>query len=139
MSEFKQPQSLKRSSKAFFALFEPLGEAWLCVSRSMVVRGSKSSQVLRASLGLTRALIVCVHSKRLPGSKCRHWAHACRSDPHFEHCPVSEQACATVNSFPHRAQRTTWRNPGMFGARGSRTRPRGSPECCCGFGADGPP
>ncbi len=70
----RQPQTrasenyLKRSSKALRALE---GAADF-VSRSTVVRGSKSAQVLRASLGETRVGTGLWHSNGAPVSK---WTH----------------------------------------------------------------
>ena len=64
-------QKLKRSSNAFRAsLFRGV-----VVSRSTVVRGAKSAHALRVFLGLTRSVIGCMHSNRLPGSNEAHCAH----------------------------------------------------------------
>ena len=62
---------MNRSSNAFFALFVgpeglPLLLAGVLVWRSTVVRGENSAQLLRSSLGATRAGIraFSVHSQR---------------------------------------------------------------------------
>lgn len=60
-------QNLKRSSKAFRAL-EPPAAGWDPVSRSTLIRGANSEQVLATSFGLTRAGMVWRHSKRAPES-----------------------------------------------------------------------
>jgi len=110
---------LKRSSKAWRALgpLPPLGPEDF-VSRSTVVRGSKSAQVLSASFGEIRAGTGFWHSKAALESKFAHCAHACRNDPHFEQVPSGLQAVATVNSLPQRAHRTTSRKPGMLNVFG---------------------
>ena len=75
------PQNLNRSSKACCALTGPAaGVEPVC--RSKVVRGAKRAHVLRASLGLTRAGIACMHSNVDPGSNETHCTQACRSAPH---------------------------------------------------------
>jgi hypothetical protein len=75
-----------------------------------------SEQSLRLSFGEILAGIGWLHSKRLAGSKCSHCLHACRSNPHFGHCPTGcERFCS---SAPHSAQRETVRVPGMLMGRG---------------------
>ena len=68
-----------------------------------------------------------MHSKRHEGSKCSHCLQACRSNPHFGHCPTGSVRCSS--SAPHSAQRETVRVPGMFIGRG--------PKVFSFFGADG--
>ena len=107
-------QNLNRSSNAFRAsvgAVEP-------VSRSTRTVGWKRSQVLRTSLGDTRAAIFCRHSKRAPLSNDSQWMQAHRSTPQRPH----RESCATVAlmTLPQRVQRIVCLNPGMFGARNSR-------------------
>src|ERR1700676_1557121 len=86
-----------------------------------------NEQSLRLSLGEIRTGIGWLHLKRLDGSKCSHCLQACRSNPHFGHCPTgSVRFCS---SAPHSAQRETVRVPGMFIGRG--------PNVFSFFGADG--
>ena len=87
------------------------------VSRSMLTRGENSAQVFRASLGLMRRAIACVHSKRAPASKDTQCTHACRSTPHFAQWVSA--AISALCRCPQRAQRNTSRKPGMLGTRGS--------------------
>src|SRR5207237_6245945 len=103
---------------AFLALVCPPGEDADFVSRSTVVRGSKNVQVLRASLGETRAGIGFWHSKAALESKCAHCAQLWRSDWQRGHCPVALDAAATVSSLPQRAHFTTSRKPGMLNVFG---------------------
>jgi len=104
------------------------------VSFSRVTRISKSAHSFRASFFAMRSLIGCMHSKRLPGSKCVHCLHECNSNPHFGHCPSPELAapCSTV---PHCAQRETTRVPGRFTGFGPRAwSQRGGPLLRSGGG-----
>jgi hypothetical protein len=79
----------------------------LVVSLSTVVLDWNKVQLFRAFLGAMRAGIVCMHSKRLPGSNDAHWEQARRSVPHFRH-RLSELT-SSVWAAPHWEQRTTWR------------------------------
>ena len=122
-------QKLKRSSKAFLASLV----RGVVVSRSTVVLAVNSVQPFRAFLGVTRSGIACMHSNRLPGSNDVHWAQAWRSMPQRvqrELNPISSAA-----KWPHWAQRTTWRNPGMLMLFGASCEIRRVPAGAPGSGA----
>ena len=104
------------------------------------VRAVKNGHSLATSFGETRAVMVCVHSKRAPGSKCTHCAHERRSWPHLVHL-LREKICEST-SVPQREQRATSRNPGMLGffapSDEMRRAPAGAPGARSGRPAPGP-
>ncbi len=104
---------LNRSSNAWRALVGPFVPVW----RSIVVRGVKSAQSFRASLGDTRAVnAACEHSKRALVSNDVHWTQLCRSTPQRPHRP--SLATGSERKLPQRAQRNTSCDPIRFGVRG---------------------
>ena len=114
---------LKRSSNACRALEGPDDEDF--VSRSTVVRGSKSGHWFCASLGDTRAGIGFWHSNGALVSKFAHCAQLWRADPQRAQVPSVLHAVAAVSSCPQREQRITSLKPGMlkvFGAMGGWPR-----------------
>ena len=62
---------------------------------------------LRVFFGVTRSVMGCMHSNRLPGSNEAHCEQECSSAPHRRHLVSSATSPATT--CPHCAQRTTSR------------------------------
>ena len=112
--------------------------SWFRARRSCAAQ--RASRHFGCFRGLTRAVIGCMHSNRLPGSNEAHWAQRWSSAPQrvaaaVEPDLVHVTRCRTVRSEPPA------RNPGMLMFFGPsceiRRAPAGAPGSGAGRGADG--
>ena len=113
-SEFRISNSTEQVVESLPALVGPA----VPVCRSIVVRGGDERiQLLRASLGVTRAVTGWVHSKRAPVSNETHCTQLWRSTPH--RAQRSSAPTGNPRRFPHRgAAEDLVRRPSIFGVFG---------------------